>query len=65
MSPVNPIVGHTPSELRDAFTAAGLEGYRAAQVMRWLFRGVRDFGEMSDLSRELRVRLSREWCAGA
>jgi 23S rRNA (adenine2503-C2)-methyltransferase len=61
---LNPIVAHTPAELRDVFSAEGLEGYRAAQVMRWLFRGVRDFGEMSNLSRELQARLSREWCAG-
>ena len=48
---MNRLVAHTPAELRAAFTAEGLDGYRAAQVMRWLFRGVRDFDEMSDLSR--------------
>ena len=67
MSPtVNPILRHTEPELRERFGAAGIEPYRAGQVLRWLFaRGVREAGAMSDLPRELRARLGAEWSARA
>ena len=35
--------------------------YRAKQIAAWVFqRGVSDFGEMTDLSKELRARLAEE-----
>jgi 23S rRNA (adenine2503-C2)-methyltransferase len=42
-----------------AFVEAGLPAFRARQVFRWIYRkGVTDFEQMSDLSRELRERLA-------
>lgn len=48
----------TLPELQEQFSADGLPKYRALQVYRWLARGVRSFGEMSDLSKDLRERLA-------
>ncbi len=47
----------TPGELEAEFLEMGLPKYRAAQVFRWLARGVGDFSQMSDLSKELREQL--------
>ena len=51
----------TLQELRDAFLQDGLPQYRAAQVYRWLHRGVTEFSQMSDLSKELREQLSQKY----
>ncbi len=60
------LLSHTPAELRDAFVAEGVERFRAGQVLRWVHsRGVREFEQMSDLSRELRGRLGERWTARA
>jgi 23S rRNA (adenine2503-C2)-methyltransferase len=46
-------------ELEDALEAQGHERYRARQVFAWIYRrGVSDIGGMTDLSRELRTRLT-------
>jgi len=59
---VKPLLASTPDELRVAFAAAGLPGFRAAQVARWLFaRRVRDFAAMANLPRELRAQLALQW----
>ncbi len=59
---MTPLLARTPDQLRAAFAAAGLPGFRASQVARWLFvRRVRDFAAMANLPRELRARLSTEW----
>ena len=56
------ILGKSPAELRRELEREGIEGYRAAQILRWIFqRGVRDFADMSDLSRALRERLAASW----
>ena len=58
------LLAHTADELRDAFVAEGVEGFRARQILRWLHaRGVRDFEQMSDLSRQLRGELGQRWSA--
>lgn len=51
----------TLPELQSAFQNAGLPRYRALQVYRWLSRGVGSFEEMSDLSKELREVLARDY----
>lgn len=48
-------------ELEQAFRAAGLPGFRAKQVFRWLHRGVADFPAMTDLSKDLRVGLAERY----
>lgn len=48
----------TFEELSDALRDFGLPSFRAGQIYRWIARGVTDFNEMSDLSKDLRLRLS-------
>ena len=55
------IVSLLPEELADALAELGEPKYRAAQVFRWLSRGVRDFDEMSDLSKSLRDRMKESF----
>lgn len=55
------IKSSTLEELTAQFLDAGLPKYRAGQVFRWLHRGVRDFSQMSDLSKELREQLAARY----
>ncbi len=48
-------------ELTKAFCARGLPKYRAKQVFAWLHRGKTSFGDMSDLPKDLRFRLSEDY----
>ena len=50
----------TLQEIQREFQAAGLPGYRAGQVYRWLHRGVKSFSQMSDLGKGLREQLTEE-----
>ncbi len=52
------IVSLLPAELEAELTALGEPKFRAAQIFRWLARGVRDFGEMSNLPKPLREKLT-------
>jgi 23S rRNA (adenine2503-C2)-methyltransferase len=59
------LAGVERGELERRFEAAGIAPFHARQVYRWMHRrGVRSFDEMSDLSRELRARLAREFRIG-
>ncbi len=52
----------SPDTLRERFRERGLPGYRADQVAAWIYRrGVEDPAAMTDLPRELRESLAREW----
>ena len=51
----------TPEELAEEFKALGLPAFRAKQVFSWLSRGARSFGEMTDLSKELRAQLDERY----
>ncbi len=51
----------TLAEIKKAFQAEGLPAFRGLQVYRWLHRGVESFDEMSDLSRDLRQKLSEKY----
>jgi 23S rRNA (adenine2503-C2)-methyltransferase len=49
----------TLEELTQFLSGMGKERFRAAQLMRWIYRrGVTDFAAMTDLSRELREELA-------
>jgi len=50
----------TRSELEVWFQELGLPKFRAAQVFRWLHRGVESFDEMSDLPKSLREVLKEQ-----
>ena len=51
------ILSLLPEELEAKLTALGQPRFRAAQIFQWLGRGVRDFDEMTNLSKDLREKL--------
>ena len=51
----------TLAEIKEAFREEELPAFRSLQVYRWLHRGVESFDEMSDLSRDLRQKLSEKY----
>ena len=56
------IRGMTPAELTDDILAMGLPKYRAGQIFSWLHqKGVSDFAEMTNLSKDLRDRLAERY----
>ncbi len=55
------ILSLLPEELETELVSLGEAKYRAAQVSRWLTRGVRSFEEMSDLPKTLRDKLSEQY----
>ena len=50
-----------PEELESELIALGEAKYRAAQIEKWLARGVRDFAEMTDLPKALREKLDEHF----
>ncbi|MBQ7693119.1 MAG: 23S rRNA (adenine(2503)-C(2))-methyltransferase RlmN [Oscillospiraceae bacterium] len=52
------ILSLLPEELEAELALMGEPKFRAAQIFRWLGRGVRSFEGMSDLSKELRAKLN-------
>ena len=53
---------YSPEALRKKLTECGLPGYRAEQLVTWFYqRGVDDLAEMTNLSRDLRAQLARDW----
>ena len=55
------ILSLLPEELEAKLTALGQPRFRAAQIFQWLGRGVRDFDEMTNLSRDLREKLKENF----
>ena len=55
------ILSLLPEELEVEFVAMGEQKFRAGQVFQWLSRGVRDFDEMSNLSKALRGKLKERY----
>ncbi len=50
-----------PEELEEELLRLGQPKFRAKQIFAWLGKGVRDFGEMSNLPRDLRDKLAEEF----
>lgn len=50
----------TPQELGAFLELLGEKKYRAAQIFEWLYKGVYDFDEMTNLSFSLREKLKQE-----
>jgi len=48
----------TVGEIEAVLKEMGQPAYRAKQIFKWLYRGVRDFSEMSDIPLSLRENLS-------
>ena len=64
--PLPDIKALAPSELRILAEEFGLPAYRVEQLVSWLHgRGVRDFGQMTDLAAPLRATLSERYSIGA
>ena len=55
------IKSKTLKELQEEFAQKGLPKFRALQVFRWLQRGVGDFSQMTDLSKDLRQELAQSY----
>ncbi len=56
------LFGLDRTALREQFAAMGEAGYRADQVMLWIYRrGVDDFEQMSNLGKALRARLAEHF----
>ncbi len=55
------ILSMLPEEIEQEFEALGQPKYRAKQVFDWLGRGVRDFDGMTNLPKELRETLKKEY----
>ena len=51
----------TLAELGTELKVLGEPAFRAKQIYRWMHRVVRDFSEMTDISRSLRERLTAEY----
>ena len=61
MTAVQSIFDLAPDALRDRLATMGLPGYRADQLLRWLYqRYVTSYAEMTDLPAGLRARLAAE-----
>lgn len=56
------IIGLTQSELATLFSEMGEKSFRAKQVWEWLYvRGAKSFEEMTNLSKDLRQKLSEKF----
>src|SRR5215831_20992572 len=57
-----PLLDATRDELETWLAERGHPGYRARQVLGWVFqRRAEDFGRMSDVPKALREELEAEW----
>lgn len=53
------LLGLDRTALRDFFVSIGEKPYRAEQVLKWIhFNGVKDFNAMTNISKELRLKLA-------
>lgn len=55
------IVSMLPNQLEEEIKALGEPTFRAMQIFQWISRGVRDFDEMSNISKALRDKLKAEY----
>ena len=55
------ILSMLPEQLEEELKLLGEPKFRAAQIFDWLSRGVRDFDNMSNLSKALREKLKNEY----
>ena len=59
------LVGMTREEIATALGALGVERYRADQMYSWVYaKGVTDFENMTNLSKDLRGRLAESFRIG-
>ena len=59
------LIGLTREELTDAMASVGEKPFRAKQIWHWLYhQGVKDFAEMTSLSKALREKLPKHFYLG-
>lgn len=59
------LLGKTPAQLQDIALAAGLPAFAGKQIASWLYqKKVRDISAMTNISKEGRARLEREYEVG-
>jgi 23S rRNA (adenine2503-C2)-methyltransferase len=59
------LIGFPEEKLKQLFADWGLPGYRAHQVFSWIYHhGARRFEEMTNLSKDLRSRLTEHFVMG-
>ena len=51
-------------ELSEYIVKMGLPKFRAKQIYEWIIRGVKDFDEMTNLSKDLREKLKEDAYTG-
>lgn len=60
-----PLLGMTLARLRDVCAGVGLKPFAAKQMAAWLYkRGATSIGQMTDLSKQARERLEKEYTVG-
>ncbi|MDD6126230.1 MAG: 23S rRNA (adenine(2503)-C(2))-methyltransferase RlmN [Paraprevotella sp.] len=59
------LLGMTPDELRSLAAEMGMPAFTAAQMARWIYKShVTDIGEMTNISLNMRARLSEQYRIG-
>ena len=59
------LLGMTPDELRSLSAGMGMPAFTAAQMARWIYKShVTDIGEMTNISLNMRARLSEQYRIG-
>ena len=54
------LIGMTRIEMQGFFASLGVREFHARQVLRWIYhRGINDFSQMTDLSKDLRDKLQQ------
>ena len=62
MFKINPdLRSYTYEELNNVVLELGLQKFRTKQIFKWLHSGVETFEEMTDISKELRSKLSQSY----
>jgi 23S rRNA (adenine2503-C2)-methyltransferase len=65
MSHLIDLTEYTLPELEELVGSWGHPAFRARQLCKWLYKGVSDFGAMTDIARPFRAELAAKTCIGA
>ncbi len=62
---MTPLLGKTLAELKALASQIGAPAFVGKQLADWIYcKGVREFGEMTNLSKQVRARLEKDYCVG-
>ncbi|MDP4093851.1 MAG: 23S rRNA (adenine(2503)-C(2))-methyltransferase RlmN [Bacillota bacterium] len=54
----------TLEELQERFASMGAEKFRAKQIFQWVHKGIKDFEQMTNISKEFRNKLEKSFYIG-